>query len=74
MNPNQANQLRAQIMAYRYITRNQPLPEGLAMAYQGKRPLQYPTPMGPQQQQQQGPPPPHMGPPMAPQPGGPQGM
>ncbi|KAH9409281.1 Transcription activator BRG1 [Tyrophagus putrescentiae] len=47
MNPNQANQLRAQIMAYRYITRNQPLPEGLAMAYQGKRPLQYPDAHGP---------------------------
>ena len=33
-------QLRAQIMAYRYLARNQPLPSNVAMAVQGKRPDQ----------------------------------
>lgn len=31
-------QLRAQIMAYRFLARNQPLPNQIAMAVQGKRP------------------------------------
>merc|ERR1712080_554654 len=33
-------QLRAQIMAYRILARNQPLPPQIAMAVQGKRPEQ----------------------------------
>ncbi|KAI2800904.1 Transcription activator BRG1 [Blomia tropicalis] len=55
MNAQQANQLRAQIMAYRCIARNQPLPENITLAYQGKRPLQYLN--QPPQQHQMGPPP-----------------
>ncbi|RWS06402.1 Transcription activator BRG1-like protein [Dinothrombium tinctorium] len=35
----QCSQLRAQIMAYRYLARNQPLPEHVQMALQGKRML-----------------------------------
>ena len=31
-------QLRAQIMAYRILARNQPLPQQIAMAVQGKKP------------------------------------
>lgn len=34
---NQLNQLRAQIMAYRMLARNQPLPQNIIMAIQGKR-------------------------------------
>ena len=41
-------QLRAQIMAYRILARNQPLPPQIAMAVQGKRPEQG-TPQGPNQ-------------------------
>ena len=53
MNMMQQNQLRAQIMAYRCISRGQALPENIMLAYQGKRPFQYPTPpptLPPQQQ------------------------
>lgn len=35
----QMQQLRAQIMAYRLLARNQPLPEHLSLAVQGKRPM-----------------------------------
>lgn len=49
LSPQQINQLRAQIMAYRCIARNQPIPENISMALQGKRPIPF-TP----------PPPPHM--------------
>lgn len=38
-NQNQLHQLRAQIMAYKMLARNQPLPEHLQMAVQGKRPM-----------------------------------
>ncbi|CAF93049.1 unnamed protein product, partial [Tetraodon nigroviridis] len=38
-NQNQLHQLRAQIMAYKMLTRSQPLPEHLQMAVQGKRPM-----------------------------------
>ncbi|RWS25890.1 transcription activator BRG1-like isoform X4 [Leptotrombidium deliense] len=46
---NQYSQLRAQIMAYRLLARNQPLPEHINMAVQGKR-MMHP------QQPPQGPP------------------
>lgn len=36
MNPTQLQQLRAQIMAYKLLSRNQPIPEPLMMAVQGK--------------------------------------
>lgn len=36
---NQLHQLRAQIMAYKMLARNQGLPEHLQMAVQGKRPM-----------------------------------
>ncbi|XP_067949121.1 probable global transcription activator SNF2L2 [Watersipora subatra] len=36
MNPNQLQQLRAQIMAYKLLSRGQPIPEALLMAVQGK--------------------------------------
>lgn len=49
----QLHQLRAQIMAYRLLARNQPLTENVNMALQGKRPLTmpqanqpYPRPQG----------------------------
>ncbi|KAK6179113.1 hypothetical protein SNE40_011545 [Patella caerulea] len=35
----QLHQLRAQIMAYKLISRNQPIPETLRLAVEGKRPL-----------------------------------
>lgn len=35
----QMQQLRAQIMAYRYLARNQPLPENIRLAAEGKRPF-----------------------------------
>lgn len=38
-NQNQLHQLRAQIMAYKMLTRGQPLPDHLQMAVQGKRPM-----------------------------------
>nr|XP_057926352.1 probable global transcription activator SNF2L2 [Doryrhamphus excisus] len=47
--PAQLQQLRAQILAYKILTRGQPLPENLQLAVQGKRSL---PPMQPQQQQQ----------------------
>ena len=37
MTPTQMQQLRAQIMAYRYLSRNQPLPDQLRLAIEGKR-------------------------------------
>merc|ERR1719225_805365 len=40
-------QLRAQIMAYRILARNQPLPPQIAMAVQGKRPEQGAPPSQP---------------------------
>lgn len=51
-------QLRAQIMAYRILARNQPLPPQIAMAVQGKRPEGVPPQVPPyrQPQQQQAPP------------------
>lgn len=36
MNPGQLQQLRAQIMAYKLLSRGQPIPEALMMAVQGK--------------------------------------
>ena len=35
----QLSQLRAQILAYKLLARNQPLPEHIRMAVEGKRPL-----------------------------------
>jgi hypothetical protein len=43
MTPTQMTQLRAQIMAYRFLSRNQPLPDQLRLAIEGKRP--YGTPL-----------------------------
>ncbi|KPM06633.1 global transcription activator SNF2L2-like protein [Sarcoptes scabiei] len=39
----QLQQLRTQIMVYRYLARNQPIPENLSLAFQhsGKRPVSY---------------------------------
>ncbi|XP_075589834.1 ATP-dependent helicase brm [Dermatophagoides farinae] len=50
----QLHQLRHQIVAYRYLARNQPIPEQVSMALQhsGKRSLQFP-PQSPQMHQQQ---------------------
>ena len=45
--PQQLHQLRAQIMAYKLLARNQPLPEQLKMSMEGKR-------MYPQQMSRQG--------------------
>ncbi|XP_041792162.1 probable global transcription activator SNF2L2 [Chelmon rostratus] len=47
----QLQQLRAQILAYKILSRGQPLPENLQLAVQGKRSL--PTMQQQQQQQQQ---------------------
>lgn len=48
MEPKLAGVHRNQIMAYRYLARNQPIPQPILMALQGKRPdgspLQPPTP------------------------------
>jgi len=41
MTYNQMAQLKAQIMAYKYLARNQPLPEHLLAAIEGKRPAQF---------------------------------
>ena len=38
-NATQLHQLRAQIMAYKLLVRNQNLPDNLRMAVEGKRPL-----------------------------------
>ncbi|KAJ8974907.1 hypothetical protein NQ317_009836 [Molorchus minor] len=54
----QMSQLRNQIMAYRYLARNQPIPPQVAMALQGKRPdgsPQCPTPPPPSSFPQGGP-------------------
>uniref|UniRef100_A0A8C5GX34 Probable global transcription activator SNF2L2 n=1 Tax=Gouania willdenowi TaxID=441366 RepID=A0A8C5GX34_GOUWI len=51
--PVQLQQLRAQILAYKILTRGQPLTENLQLAVQGKRSL--PTMQQQQQQQQQQP-------------------
>lgn len=37
LSPTQVHQLRAQIMAYRLLARNQPVPTNIGMAAQGKR-------------------------------------
>ena len=39
MTQTQMQQLRAQILAYRYLARNQPLPENIRLAAEGKRPF-----------------------------------
>ncbi|CAM1297868.1 SMARCA4 (predicted), partial [Pycnogonum litorale] len=41
-NPTQIQQLRAQIIAYRLLARNQSIPENITAALHGKRPLQPP--------------------------------
>jgi len=38
--PSQLHQLRAQIMAYKLLARNQPLPEQLRVSVEGKRTFQ----------------------------------
>ena len=57
LSPTQVQQLRAQIMAYRLLARNQPVPPHVGMAAQGKRtdlpPQPNAGPQGDQQQQQQ---------------------
>ena len=57
LSPTQVNQLRAQIMAYRLLARNQPLPQHIGLAAQGKRtelqPSQPSQPLGPGEQQSQ---------------------
>lgn len=57
LSPTQVHQLRAQIMAYRLLARNQPLPANIGMAAQGKRtelpPIQSQPSSGPQPDQQQ---------------------
>lgn len=57
LTPTQVHQLRAQIMAYRLLARNQPLPPNIGMAAQGKRadlpPLQSQSNTPPQSDQQQ---------------------
>ena len=66
LNQQQVSQLRAQIMAYRLLARNQGIPEHITAAIQGKRMTpspqmsgMTPPPPGPQQQMQpMGPPPP----------------
>ncbi|KAG0721839.1 ATP-dependent helicase brm [Chionoecetes opilio] len=68
LNPNQMHQLRAQIMAYRCIARNQPVPPQVTQLAQGRRPEQDPNrPLGP------GPGGPPTGPPTGPPPGPPTG-
>ncbi|XP_025830418.1 ATP-dependent helicase brm isoform X3 [Agrilus planipennis] len=66
-------QLRAQIMAYRMLARNQPIPQQMAMAVQGKRPdgsPQCPTPPPSSPYQPSSGPPPPTGPGPQPQPVG----
>ena len=50
LNQNQVSQLRAQIMAYRYLARNQQIPEHIQAALQGRR---MPGPPGPPHGQMQ---------------------
>ncbi|XP_033111192.1 probable global transcription activator SNF2L2 [Anneissia japonica] len=38
--PQQLQQLKAQILAYKYLARNQPMPDSLRSAVQGKHPMQ----------------------------------
>ena len=45
-NPTQLSQLRAQIMAYKLLSRNQPIPENIRMAVEGKRYPQMQRPPG----------------------------
>ncbi len=45
-NPGQLQQLKAQIMAYKMLSRSQPLPENLRLAVQGKLPSMYPRSPG----------------------------
>jgi len=65
LNPQQVSQLRYQIMAYRLLARNQPIPEHINAAIQGKRQLQGPQMAGPPTG-----PPMSMGPPPPPPPQG----
>jgi len=55
LSPTQIQQLRAQIMAYRFLARNQPVPQNIGLAVQGKRPealqLQPQPPSGQPEQQ-----------------------
>jgi len=55
LSPTQIQQLRAQIMAYRFLARNQPVPQNVGLAVQGKRPeslqLQQQPPTGQSEQQ-----------------------
>ena len=55
LSPTQIQQLRAQIMAYRFLARNQPVPQNIGLAVQGKRPealqLQQQPPSGQSEQQ-----------------------
>ena len=53
LSPTQIHQLRAQIMAYRLLARNQPVPQTIGLAAQGKR-SDLPQPQ-PQQQPPSGP-------------------
>ena len=46
--PQQLHQLRAQIMAYKLLSRNQPLPDQLRLSLEGKRTFQPPRPQGKQ--------------------------
>ncbi|KAF7988055.1 hypothetical protein HCN44_007549 [Aphidius gifuensis] len=48
LNPQQMQQLRGQIMAYRLLARNQPLTQELTLAVQGAPPSQGVVPSGPQ--------------------------
>ena len=42
--PTQLHQLRAQIMAYKLLSRSQPIPDSIKLAVEGKRPLGYNRP------------------------------
>jgi hypothetical protein len=45
-NSQQLSQLRAQIMAYKLLSRNQPIPDNIRMAVEGKRYPQMQRPQG----------------------------
>jgi len=51
LSPTQVHQLRAQIMAYRLLARNQPVPQNIGMAAQGKRTDLPNVPLQPEHQQ-----------------------
>lgn len=53
LSPSQVQQLRAQIMAYRMLARNQPLPQHIGLAAQGKRNELQPQQIPPSTSQQQ---------------------